>query len=894
MSEDANPKTFTEVQAEEQTCIQEQRKTAWPNGSEQNRYVGLAFSGGGIRSATFNLGVLQALAERKLLRAFDYFSTVSGGGYVGGWFHALLHRLGNGDVRTLEEGGEQCIAPHEGRDEHPAVQALRRYSNYLTPRYGVFSLDTLGAVGNLLRNLVLNQLILIALLAATLLLPRLLAAVSASDGARSAGWLAALLTLCGAALAGVGCAHLDFGRSDNHRLPKQMARQPHTAPWAAVLFLFAALLLALWFTAADQLQHYAWRLPASGASTVFVAWLTWETAAYWQRDRTRLNSAPNASYWMRTACALAASALAGLLLLCYGKLTEAIDAKHQVWFAIGPGAGLLVLGLCLVVTFYLGLLRRHVREELHEWLGRFAGLMAAGALPWLLLTAIAGYGPALLDYGDAWLKYGGGAAWLGSSLSGVLLGRSALTAGNGKHPKLELVTQAAPYAFIAGLLLTLSWGIQHGLEQWAGLAELNSCGGTFRLCADHALERSALITERTPWAALALCGITLAIALLLGRRVDVNLFSMHQFYRNRLARCYLGASRPDRHADDFTDFDPRDDLALGKLAQRPYPLLNATLNLTGRGRMDWQQRKAASFTFTPKYCGYQFPGGAEAPDVFRATKTSMMRDRTGDGRGVPLGTAVAAAGAAASPNMGYHSSPAVAFLLALFNVRLGRWCGNPQHPMAWRLASPTFGLWYLLKELFSSTTEQDGFINLTDGGHFENLAIYELVRRECRLIVVCDAGADKDYQFEDLGNAVRKCRVDFGAEIEIDPRMMAAPVASNRLRCVIGCIRYRSGKLGALLYIKPLLRHDEPADILHYANTHQDFPQQSTADQWFDEAQFESYRRLGLHTAREVFKGEQWTLPPSDANYGQWVDELVNKLLADQPCATPPAPETSA
>jgi hypothetical protein len=130
--------------------------------------VGLAFSGGGIRSATFNLGVIQALAERKLLRGFDYLSTVSGGGYIGGWLAALIHRRGNGSVAALEP----LLAC--GGDELTAMRFLRSYSNYLTPRGGLLSADTLGAVATYLRNLYLNLSVLILSVAALLLLPRLL------------------------------------------------------------------------------------------------------------------------------------------------------------------------------------------------------------------------------------------------------------------------------------------------------------------------------------------------------------------------------------------------------------------------------------------------------------------------------------------------------------------------------------------------------------------------------------------------------------------------------------------------------------------------------------------------------------------------------------------------
>ncbi len=106
-----------------------------------------------------------------------------------------------------------------------------------------------------------------------------------------------------------------------------------------------------------------------------------------------------------------------------------------------------------------------------------------------------------------------------------------------------------------------------------------------------------------------------------------------------------------------------------------------------------------------------------------------------DRSGASLGVALAISGAAASPNMGYHSSPALAFLMTVFNVRLGRWCGNPVDESAWTRPGPHVAAWRLLRELLGLTTSTSGYVYLSDGGHFENLGLYELVRRRCRFVV---------------------------------------------------------------------------------------------------------------------------------------------------------------
>ena len=157
-----------------------------------------------------------------------------------------------------------------------------------------------------------------------------------------------------------------------------------------------------------------------------------------------------------------------------------------------------------------------------------------------------------------------------------------------------------------------------------------------------------------------------------------------------------------------------------------------------------------------------------------------------------LGSALAVSGAAASPNQGYHSAPAVAFLMTVFNVRLGWWLQNPAQLRQWRHMGPRWGILYLLSELLGMADESSKYVYLSDGGHFENLGIYELVRRGCRFIVACDAGMDPGFEFEDLGNAIRKCQVDLGVTIDLDTRPIRPDPATGRAlaHCAVGTIRY--------------------------------------------------------------------------------------------------------
>jgi hypothetical protein len=362
----------------------------------------------------------------------------------------------------------------------------------------------------------------------------------------------------------------------------------------------------------------------------------------------------------------------------------------------------------------------------------------------------------------------------------------------------------------------------------------------------------------------ALPALFLLAALLMGLIVNVNRFSLHGLYRNRLVRAYLGASHVKRKPDPFTGFDASDNVRMHKLrpvggAQRLLPLINVTLNLLRNGKLAWQERKAESFSITPYFCG-NFHEGYRASAIY------------GGQGGISLGTAVTISGAAANPHMGYCSSPALAFVMSLFNVRLGAWLGNTnaQGDGAYHLPGPRQALSPMLGELFGFTTPDFKYVNLSDGGHFDNLGLYEVVLRRCRYIFVSDAGCDPDSKLGDLGNAIRKIRIDFGVPIRFEKEIEIFPNSNAKLGlyCATARIDYdavdKGTPPGRLLYIKPTLRgrgeHPVPYDVYSYAKTVDAFPHESTADQWFSESQFESYRALGFHSLEQILRGT----PPQD------------------------------
>jgi len=466
-----------------------------------------------------------------------------------------------------------------------------------------------------------------------------------------------------------------------------------------------------------------------------------------------------------------------------------------------------------------------------EWLARAAGWIGAWAGTWLLISTMALVGPAALSRG--W-GYAIGAVGGVSGLVALVLGGSAWTAAN-NAAKVVRRLSLTQIASIAGVLFALVLAVL--------ISRLDMAVGC--LVADW-------VPDWLPTPVVEAIGIAVLIGFsaLVSRPINVNRFSLHAVYRNRLVRAFLGSARrakpPVRKPDPFTNFDPTDNPHLASMPKGPLlHVVNVTLNVVSTDNLAWQERKAESFTLTPLHAGNPLVG-------YRPTREFGSRDG-----GISLGTAMAISGAAVSPNMGYSSSPLLGFLLMLFNIRLGWWLGNPSGP-DFRSEGPRFGLLTMLQELANLTTATGRWIYLSDGGHFDNLGIYEMVRRRCRFIVVSEAGCDPAAALADLGNAVRRAYIDFGVRIRFDSLDVAACARPPRESAFawIGKIWYPgSSEPGWLLYLRPTYQGNEPPDIRSYAEANPTFPDESTSEQWFGESQFEAYRALGAHEMEQICAG---------------------------------------
>ena len=860
------PLVFSEVLEQERQALRSK------DDDPSAPFTALCFSGGGIRSATFALGVIQGLAEKGVLGCFDYLSTVSGGGYIGAWLTAWKQREhGIGKVIPQLNSHTRC-GPEIGPDP---VQHLREYNNYLAPRLGLFSVDMWTLIATVARNMFLNWLVFVPLLLAVLMAPRIVLSLAKLGETYSvfygdSSWISFDLVALILPLA----SGLFFSISIYNilRYLPGVGAVNHSETDFLKYCLFPLILSAATFITNDSwFSSAGFDGPAFSTQSVFGRLILYVMAAAFAPWVAYLifcgKSMKERLRWLfpvSAAVLLASwSAASGACLLI-------ADIYPNVsWPVYATLAFPLILTmLALGAWVFIGLTSLVLEDQDREWMARAGAWASLVVVLWIAVCALVLILPQLAFTVPAWGKsalavLGGAAGW-----TSALAGRSSKTPAANQDstpagtPTQSLVMSvaaklAAP-VFVIVFLVVLAM-----LSDWvlavSGLGAVsawqpNQTSDAFAACPGCAWWQHEALIEGTRWEANAALALGfLGFAWLMARYININKFSLQQMYRNRLVRAYLGASNPQRQSNDFTGFAANDNLQMHELEPqlKPFHVINVTLNLTSRTRLAWQERKAESFTITPLHCGSADLG-------YRSSQ------QYGGPKGITMGTAVAISGAAASPAMGYHSSRVIAFIMTLFNARLGCWLGNPgpAGEKTWQNEGPTSAIASFVREAFGLTGDSNPYVYLSDGGHFENLGLYEMVRRRCRYIVVSDGGCDPEYTYEDLGNALRKIRIDMKIPIEFDDGSFESLRKQSR-RYAIARIRYSclpdGGDDGYLLYLKPMLLGNEPPDVTSYQTAHPAFPHQSTAEQFFDESQTESHRILGLHTVHEICEGWQLT-----------------------------------
>ncbi len=740
--------------------------------------LGVALSGGGIRSATFNLGLLQSMAMLGLLRHVDYLATVSGGGYVGGFWTRWMVRQKAGKAGLPRE--HFPVGAGRGGDEPAEVRHLREFSRFLLPRMGIHRTDFWTLVMTLLGGLIpaLGAALAVVILMWTVWLGVMHALLEVDPiGYRSM----ALVLLVFFASSEVKWRFTSAGgaKSSSLKAAIEAVRPQETVSYSLTSGL--ALMVAV------------------------VVWAT--------RDQAVLGSealaAPGEPAMLAPAIAVG---LASLVLL-----------------ALRPIVGRSVRGLGPAGVFVVGGYDR----SLSRLLGFTAAAAAVSGLwslaEWVLASSLR-------------LQVTTGTATVGAALFAAVRRWLAESADDSRPTRLIEVVGRWFKRATPRVLATIVW-----------LLVLVLVGAAMQQFVGHKFLSPEFWPEL--WVVIAAALITMGATMWW---FDPARVGLHEFYRSRIARCYLGASLPAEPAAEelprterqrasanrgVTE-DPHDDLTLGKLREagvHPIHLVCTAANELSGDPVGSLYRGARSAVLSQN-------------GITIGNESAQLDD-------LRYSAALTASAAAFNSQMGRLSmslGPPVAFLMSALNLRLGLWVPHPRY--RWR-QNYTFPGRFFFRELFAQSRTDGKHVHLSDGGHFENIGLYELVRRHCRWIVVSDCGEDSSVVFDDLANVLRRIREDFGVEVDVDiSPLRSAEGGFAQQHAVVGTIHY-DGPVGTdkgvIVLVKPTLTGDEPADILNYKSRLDRFPHESTGDQFFDEAQWESYRRLGEHIGWSVLRSAE-------------------------------------
>lgn len=912
---------------------------------------GLALSGGGIRSATFGLGLLQGMADHNILPYIDVLSTVSGGGYIGSWLVSWIKRRGSVEsVQQSLQGSASSLnsvlpAPSPSKavrynsdplaEEVRPVRLLREYARYLAPQAGLYSVDSWTIGTTWIRNTLLNFMVLLPLFLVILLIPRVVLTlfvnlrVWTSLTSQLGGGIDYWNSTFFKALTGgipllfacwyIGSKNLStFGPYDPRVFSSGVSRGENDAR------IFACIVTSIFVAAFWELTviwHSLWyghdrTAAAIGFSTVVALGLgiLIRYTKQWKDTSARRSL----QYLIIVGTICICIGLAALLLYIFHRLLEILlnNTARGEYLVVSAGLSMMVWIIGVIVVAFVGLSGKQLSDEQREWWSRLGACLGIATIGWLILCSICFFVPLWLTNLTLTLAAIGAGSWVAITVAGLKLAFSSKTNIDEGQAAPGVVTRAilaiAPAVFVVGILSVLASLIFFALPWVASF--VNSKESAFLGIADRQIVVPLSISDISNhyWLMLAPDSVTPAILMLvsaitcfyLAWRIDINEFSMHHFYKNRLVRAYLGASRSRSHRfpNAFTGFDLEDDIRLARLQSRdttqtrdmardckvgysgPFPILNTALNITKGEDLGLQERRAESFAFTPLRSGFDFSRRQTARKKTSVSEYGFKRtDQFGEplNKGCLLGTAMAISGAAVSSSAGFHTSPSLSFLLTIFGARLGWWAGNPRK-VSWNRSSPELGLLYLVNELTANISTHEDFILLSDGGHFENMGLYELIRRKCRFIILSDAEEDEKFKLEGIGGAVRKCRDDFGVAIDLDLdalRPIGDP-ANSQLHYSLGEVIYPGESTsGLLVYIKASLTGDESVDIVEFRKRHPEYPHTSTSNQFFDESHFESYRALGQHIASSVFTYHMPPLPlPPNGNPCDAVSQLFRHV----------------
>ena len=921
-------------------------------GGEDVELFGVALSGGGIRSASFCLGALQALDQYGLIRRMDYLSTVSGGGYIGASMVAAMSASAGtdatGDEPEDEAGAEWSRAARDeaageaaraGAAAFPftsgtnqdvrdsvAVGHIRDHSRFLAPRgFG----DILLSAAILLRGLAVNVLLLLSVLVP--LATVIIITNPTSAHLEHSIWVDIAQWFCPS-----------WDRQYGERWFGQIVADPFVVTKAIAVLL----------------------------ATVLVAWALWRSFVESFPSELRDDTLEHTSRWTRTARYLLVALLVAFLaelqprivaalihfLVVDGEKSSGISIKAAIASAMAVIAATATFRGTLIAWIQKALSSPTRGARLQAFFAQAAFYALGLALPLLiyglfLLLVICGvkvigkdgggqylFAPDFLVAQNWWMLYilsGSMAAFL--ILRWLFIRFIAGYTGPGKlggglrilwhRDAVKLIVFAIipilAVLFMAALATrgeAQSWFGQNWWEIWFGPRD----------------EVVVLVNYLVITAAIVALGVNftenanglhrlyrdrLSVAFRLGNPTTGRSLKLHQLGEGApylLVNGTLNVRRPQKTMTDIDmarqgGADERKtaaDRATSRRGSTPSETVNEGLwtrserglkEATGRIR-NWVSSPPSSRQAKPTERVVQVPlpplphpdpakRGRNA-EFFVFSKHYVGSDSTGyvDSQAfakvepqLDLAAAVAISGAAVSSSMGRTSIGWLGPTLALLNLRLGFWLWNPKslrekdeprepwEPVPLEPAQSSNSSWddilrlYLFSEAFGRLRSDSSRIYITDGGHIDNIGLYQLLKRQCRLIIVIDAEADPGMNFGAFADVQRFARIDEGVLIFLDwwpVRTAALARSADRSKQVprdseahkqhfaIGRIRYENGPEGILLYIKATVTGDEPDYVLDYERRYPNFPHEATSDQFFSEEQMEAYRVLGFHATR--------------------------------------------
>jgi hypothetical protein len=700
--------------------------------------VGIACSGGGVRSAAFCLGALQRLSEDDQLGRATYVSAVSGGNYVASSYAVLKSRSSPPSLNELPAWSQ----------ESPELKRLRAHSDYLAP----------GVAGKI-------WLILNFLYGFALTLPPLVGVMYL------AGWI--------------------YERAIS-RLLERASLEPGV-PFSACLLVAALSAFAMSVIGVGFRRIYEIRVSRAGAASEL-------------QEPVSSRSEPAQSHNGARALLMA-------------------GARRGASFSIWLFAVAVAIGLFLVV-FPIGSLWLSRLVETISRTARIDRFLSTWLVIWIAIVILVVAVLAVLAIARRYQVI-----WP-ANLIGIVAG-----------PLILLI----PFLASAGYYSVMTFGLPD-------------------------------------WFMLVVIASVLSVLAFLAH---TNSVSLHSFYRSRLASVFCMYRKHDAHgratATSIAYSEPVWLSSLAEVGSGPRLVTCAAVNLSDRETP--VGRRCDSITFSSDYSGSPSLG-------MYATEDWEGLSRVG-GAQLTVPSIMAISGAALSPVMGRRTVPSVRFLLALLNVRLGVWVVNPSASANVSVQSASSSRWtgqsdqgrsvprrilaafqrswrepgllHVLREAMGRMGRGARFVYVTDGGHWDNLGLVELVRRRCSDVVVFDASFDPRDRFLGLQTAVGLCRSELGVDVEIDPE----PLRRKRLEAdsglaesavVVGEIRYPDQPIGRLVYSRAIVSQDSPADLKLLAASRSDFPDKSTGDQFFDDTVFEAFRALGSSVAPIAW--ERLGLPP--------------------------------